>query len=94
MLRRTVVPEGQAANLPSETTGELRLHLMREAEFQDRRALGFAHSFEVGSVRDIDLEALATRLGGRAHHGVFRSEIVQLCALRHTLAGFGDIGFG
>src|SRR3546814_7382121 len=78
VLGAAVVPERHRALLPAEAAGELRLHLVAEQEFQDRRALLLGHALEMRGVGEVHVERLAARLGVGAHRRVPRAELVAL----------------
>jgi hypothetical protein len=66
VLHAAVVPERDGVGLPHEAAGELRLHLVRKQELQQRRAFFVGHAGDAGGVRHVHVQRLAAGLGVRA----------------------------
>src|SRR3546814_17609622 len=78
-MRRTTISTRTDTLFPYTTLlRSLRLHLVAEQEFQDRRALLLDHALEMRGVGEVHVERLAARLGVGAHRRVPRAELVAL----------------
>src|SRR3546814_11456140 len=78
-MRRTTISTRTDTLFPYTTLlRSLRLHLVAEQEFQDRRALLLGHALEMRGVGEVHVERLAARLGVGAHRRVQRAELVDL----------------
>src|SRR3546814_6156427 len=85
-MRRTTISTRTDTLFPYTTLlRSLRLHLVAEQEFQDRRALLLGHALEMRGVGEVHVERLAARLGVGAHRRVPQAELVALEAGRRAL---------